>query len=309
MRNFLQLAEQKALRAILRDYTEKWVRVGERPYAFGEEGNARFDGSELEFGMMIGLHSVPEINNPNLPTPLLTGQRPEVVRYRRRTWRAGVRYLWEDTIDDKIGWYKRLTRNLSGALEYSVELLWHEPFFRAIDPNYIGGWDRKTLLNDTHDLLGGGTFDNRRAFATPTDAIIRQIEEHFNTIPDPYGRPVAINNIMIYTSTKWYLTFQQILNSRTAITNPLASGQVNPNQGIVPAFTAGRFTVVASPYLTGVNNGDVYFALGQNHNMFKATAFAKDRMYEINNPPGYVHETWWSGGVGWLSAESILGYI
>lgn len=308
MRNFLHLAEQKALRAILRDSTENWVRVGERPYAFGEEGTVKFDGSNLEFGMMIGLHSVPEINNPNLPTPVLTGQRPEVVRYRRRTWRGAVRYLWEDTIDDKIGWYKRLTRNLSRALEYSTELLYHEPFFRAIDTAYVGGWDRRSLLHNTHDLLGGGTFDNLHAFAAPTDAIIRQIEEHFNTIPDPYGRPVTVNNIMIYTSTRWFLTFQQILNSRTAITNPLAPG-VNPNQAIVPAFTTGRFTVVASPYLNGLSGGNVYFALGQNHTMFKGTAFAKDRMYEINDPPGYKHETWWSGGVGWLSAESILGYI
>lgn len=258
---------------------------------------------------MIGLHSVPEINNPSLPTPVLTGQRPEVVRYRRRTWRAAVRYLWEDTIDDKIGWYRRLVRNLAGALEYSLELLHHEPFLRAIDATYTGGWDNQPLLSSAHQLLGGGTFNNQRTFVAPTDVIIREIEEHFNTIPDPYGRPVAVNNILLFVPTKWYLTFQQILNSRTAITNPLASGQVNPNQGIVPAFTAGRFTVVGSPYLNSINNGNVYFALGQNHTLFRGMSFSRDRMFELNDPPGFQHEVWWSGAVGWLSAESVLGYI
>lgn len=305
----LTLAEQKALRAILRDAQQNWTRVGLRPYQFGAEGTLNFDGSVLEVAYMPGLVSVPEVNDPNLPTPLLQGSRPQVLRYRRRTWRAGVRYLWELTIDDKIGYYQKLVRGLAEALEYSLERLYHEPFFRAIDTSYVGGWDRLPLLSNSHLLLGAGTYNNQRTFATPTDTVIQDIQNYFDTTPDAYGRPVSVSKILIFTSQKHYLRFKQILWATTAITNPYASGQVNPNPNIPTAFEADRFIVVASPHLNQVNNGDVYFALGQGHTMFVGKAFARDRMFERNDPPAVQHEVWWSGNVGWFSAERVLGYV
>lgn len=304
----LTLAEQKALRGILRQAQENWARVGARPYEFGAEGVRQFDGSILEVAYLPGLVSVPEVNDPNLPTPLLSGKRPQVLRYRRRTWRAGVRYPWELTLDDRIGYYKALVRGLAEAMEFSLERLYHEPFFRAVDATYVGGWDRLPLLHNAHQLLGFGTYNNRRVFTAPTDTVIRSIQEYFDTVPDPYGRPVSVNKIMIFTSQKHFLAFRQALNATAAITNPLASG-ANPNANIPPAFEADRFIVVGSPYLNQVNNGDVYFALGAGHTMFIGKAFSRDRMFERNDPPAYQHEVWWSGNVGWFSAERVLGFI
>lgn len=303
--------EQKALRAKLREATERWARVGLRPYQYGEQGSKQFDGNILEEGLMPGLMSIPEVNNPGLPTPVLTGGRPELVRYRRRTWRGGVRYLWEDSeYGDKIGYYSMLVRGLGNALEYSLELLYHEPFFRATDSTYVGGWDRKPLLDTAHPLLGGaGTFDNRRTFATPTDTVLRDIENTFDTLPDPYGRPYAVPKIVIFTSTSLMRIFQQVLNARAALTNPFASGQVNPNANIPPAFEADRFVVIGSPYLNQINSGNIYFALGQGHKMFVARAFSQERMYRLDDPPAIKHEVWWSGNVGWISADRIVGYV
>ena len=75
----LTLAEQTALRGILRDAQQRWTRVGARPYQFGAEGaDLRFDGSILEMAAMPGLVSVPEISDPNSPTPVMQGPRPQV---------------------------------------------------------------------------------------------------------------------------------------------------------------------------------------------------------------------------------------
>lgn len=306
--SFLNQMELKTLRAILRDATENWTRVGLKPYQFGEQGSRTFDGNILEDAFIPGLVSVPEVNNPGLPTPIMQGPRVEVVRYRRRTWRGGVRYLWEDTIADKIGYYSRLTKGLSEALEYSLELLYHEPFFRATDSTYVGGWDRLPLLNSAHLLLGSGTFNNQFTFASPTDTVIRSIEEQFDTLPDPYGRPYAVNRIVIFTSTKLVRTFMQALGAQVALTHPVG-GSANQNPAIPPAFDAGRFTVIASPYLNQVASGNIYFALGQGHQMFVGKAFSRERMFELNDPPAYQHEVWWSGNVGWTSANRILGYV
>lgn len=306
---FLNVAELNALRGIIRDAKEKWARVGLRPYQFGGNADRTFNGNYLEEAFIPGLVSIPEVNNPGLPTPLLTGPGIEGVRYRRRTWRGGVRYLWEDTIGDRIGYYRRLASGLSDALQYSLEYLYHEPFFRAVDPTYLGGWDNQPLLSANHQLLGGGTWNNRYTFVAPTDNVLRTIEEAMDTLPDPYGRPYAVNRIMIFTSTSLLRTFEQILNARSAISNPYASGQLNPNANIPPAFTAGRFTVVGSPYLNRINNGNVYFALGDGHKLFVAKAFARERMFELDNPPAYQHEVWWSGNVGWTSADRVIGFI
>lgn len=308
--SLLNAMEMKTLRAVLRDATERWTRVGARPYQYGEAGTRTFDGNILEEAFIPGLISIPEVPSPGMPTPVLTGPRVEAVRYRRRTWRGAVRYLWEDTIGDKIGYYSRLTRGLAEALEYSLELLYHEPFFNATNPNYVGGWDRRPLLANNHLLLGGGTFNNLFTYATPTDSVLRAIEEQFDTLPDPYGRPYSVNQIIIFTSTALLRTFEQILNARAAISNPFASGQVNPNANIPPAFNAGRFLVIGSPYLNRVfNNGQVYFALGQGHKMFVGKAFSRERMFDRDDPPAVQHEVWWSGNVGWTAADRILGYV
>jgi hypothetical protein len=305
----LTLAEQTALRGILRDAQQRWARVGLRPYQFGAEGaDLKFDGSILEMAAMPGLVSVPEINDPNSPTPVLQGPRLEAVRYRRRTWRGGVRYLDELELDDRIGYYKRLVRSLADALEYSLELLYHEPFIRAIDPNYIGGWDRKPLLDTAHLLLGSGTYNNRRAFVAPTDTVLEEIQLHFDTIPDPYGRPVPVNRIMLFVSQKLFYRFKQILQARTAIINPVGTG-VNPNPNIPSVVETERFVLVGSPYLNRINNGDVYFALGAGHTLFLAKAFSRERMFKENNPPSTQHEAWWSGNVGWFDTTQVLGYI
>lgn len=305
----LSMAELKALRGILRDAQDNWARVGQRPYEFGAEGMKSFDGALLEVAYMPGLLSVPEINDPYSPTPLLSSKRPQALRYRRRTWRGGVRYLWELELDDQIGYYKKLVNGLGEALQYSLELMYHEPFFRAKDTAYIGGWDRRPLLDASHSLLGAGTYGNSFAYATPSDTVIQQIQDYFDTIPDPYGRPVSVNKILIFTSQKNYKFFKQVLGSTTAITNPYASGQVNPNANIPVAFESDRFVVVGSPYLNQINTGNVFFALGQGHTMFIGKAFSRDRMFEQNNPPGYQHEVWWSGNVGWFSAERVMGFL
>jgi hypothetical protein len=309
MSQILSVTEQKALRGLLRQAQENWTKVGIEPYKVGEQGTRSFDGNLLEAGFIPGLISIPENNNAGSPTPILSGSRPRLVRYRRRTWRGGVRYLWEDTIADQIGYYQSLVKGLAEAAQYSLETLYHEPFFRATDTAYIGGWDQKSLLNSAHLLLGGGTWNNQFAYATPTDVILRQIEQTFDTLPDPYGRPYAVNKITIFTSTSLIRTFEQLLNARTAITNPLAGGTVNPNANIPPAFTAGRFTVIGSPYLNNVSSGNVYFALGQGHKMFVANAFNRERMFELNDPPAFQHEVWWSGNVGWTAADRVIGYI
>jgi len=305
----LTIAEQKALRGILRQAQENWARVGERPYTFGAEGVRRFDGSILEVAYMPGLVSVPEVGDPNAPTPILQGGRPQVLRYRRRTWRGGVRYLDELELDDRIGYYRRLVSGLAEALQFSLERLYHEPFFRAVDPTYIGGWDRKPLLDTAHLLLGAGTYNNRRAFAAPTDTVLKEIQQHFDTIPDPYGRPVPVGRIMIFTSQKWFYNFKQLLGATTAITNPLASGQVNPNPNIPSIVETERFVLVGSPYLNNINGGDVYFALGSGHTMFIGRAFSRERMFKLNDPPATQHEVWWSGNVGWFDATRVLGYL
>lgn len=307
--SFLNASQLKVLRGLLRDAKENWAKVGLRPYEFGGNANRTFDGNFLEEALIPGLLSIPEVNNTGAPTPILTGPKIEAVRYRRRTWRGGVKYLWEDTIADQIGYYKRLVANLGDALQYSLEYLYHEPFFRALDGAYVGGWDNKPLLDDAHLLLGGGTWDNKNPYVAPTDTVLRTIEETMDTLPDPYGRPYAANRLMIFTSTKLLRTFEQVLNSRTAITNPYASGQVNPNANIPPAFDAGRFRVVGSPYLNRVNNGDVYFVLGEGHKLFVAKAFSRERMFEVNDPPGYQHEVWWSGNVGWVAPDRVVGYM
>ena len=307
--SFLNAMQLKTLRGILRDAKENWAKVGLRPYQFGGNADRTFDGNFLEEAFIPGLVSIPEVNNPGLPTPVLTGPKIEAVRYRRRTWRGAVRYLWEDTIGDQIGYFRRLVSGLAEALQYSLEYLYHEPFFRAKDTSYVGGWDNLPLLSANHLLLGGGTWNNSFAYVTPTDTVLRQIEETMDTLPDPYGRPYAANRIMIFTSTNLLRTFEQVLNARTAISNPYASGQVNPNANIPPAFSAGRFTVVGSPYLNGLNNGNVYFVLGDGHKLFVAKSFSKERMFELNNPPGYQHEVWWSGNVGWTSADRVVGYM
>ncbi len=304
----LTLAEQTALRGILRDAQQRWARVGLRPYQFGAEGaDLKFNGSILEMAMMPGLISVPEVSDPNSPTPVMQGPRPQVVRYRRRTWRAGVRYLDELELDDRIGYYRRLVRGLSDALEYSLELLYHEPFIRALDATYIGGWDRKPLLDDAHLLLGGGTYDNKRAFVAPTDTVIEDIQLYFDTTPDPYGRPVPVSRIMLFTSQKLFYKFKQLLQARTAITSPLGGANANPN--IPSVVETERFTLVGSPYLNQINGGDVYFALGAGHNLFLAKAFSRERMFKKNNPPSTQHEVWWSGNVGWFDATQVLGYV
>ncbi len=305
----LTLAEQTALRGILRDAQERWARVGLRPYRFGAEGaDLRFDGSILEMAAMPGLVSVPEIDDPNSPTPVMQGPRPQVVRYRRRTWRAGVRYLEELELDDRIGYYRRLVRGLSEALEYSLELTYHEPFFRAVDSAYVGGWDRKPLLDTAHLLLGAGTFNNRKPYVAPTDTVLEDIQLHFDTIPDPYGRPVPVSRIMLFTSQKLFYKFKQILQAKTAITNPLAAS-VNPNPNIPSVVETERFVLVGSPYLNRINNGEVYFALGAGHTMFVAKAFSRERMFRKEDPPATQHEVWWSGNVGWFDATQVLGYI
>jgi hypothetical protein len=305
----LTLAEQTALRGILRDAQQRWARVGLRPYQFGAEGaDLKFNGSILEMAEMPGLISVPEINDPNSPTPIMQGPRPQVVRYRRRTWRAGVRYLDELELDDRIGYYRRLVRGLSDALEYSLELLYHEPFIRALDATYIGGWDRRPLLDNSHLLLGSGTFGNRRAYVAPTDTVLEDIQLHFDTTPDPYGRPVPVSRIMLFVSQKLFYRFKQILQARTAIINPVGAG-VNPNPNIPSVVETERFVLVGSPYLNQINNGDVYFALGAGHNLFLAKAFSKERMFRKDDPPATQHEAWWSGNVGWFDATQVLGYM
>ena len=305
----LTLAEQTALRGILRDAQQRWTRVGLRPYQFGAEGaDLKFDGSILEMAMMPGLISVPEINDPNSPTPVMQGPRPQVVRYRRRTWRAGVRYLDELELDDRIGYYRRLVRGLSDALEYSLELLYHEPFIRALDNTYIGGWDRRSLLDTAHLLLGSGTYNNRRAYVDPTDTVLEDIQLYFDTTPDSYGRPVPVSRIMIFASQKLFYKFKQILQARTAIINPVGTG-VNPNPNIPSVVETERFVLVGSPYLNQVNNGNVYFALGAGHNLFLAKAFSRERMYKKDDPPATQHEVWWSGNVGWFDTTQVLGYI
>jgi hypothetical protein len=306
----LTLAEQTALRGILRDTQQRWARVGLRPYQFGAEGaDLKFNGSILEMAMMPGLISVPEISDPNSPTPVMQGPRPQVVRYRRRTWRAGVRYLDELELDDRIGYYRRLVRGLSEALEYSLELLYHEPFIRALDNTYVGGWDRKHLLDTTHLLLGSGTYNNKRAYVAPTDTVLEDIQLYFDTTPDPYGRPVPVSRIMLFTSQKLFYKFKQILQARTAIINPVTSGAVNPNPNIPSVVETERFVLVGSPYLNQINNGDVYFALGAGHNLFLAKAFSRERMFKKDDPPSTQHEVWWSGNVGWFDATQVLGYI
>ena len=312
--SFLNAMEMKTLRAILRDATERWARVGLRPYQFGRDGSRQFDGNILEDALMPGLVSIPEVSNPGSPTPLLTGSKPVEVRYRRRTWRGGVRYLWEDQYADKIGYYSRLVRGLGDALEYSLELLYHEPFFNATNPNYVGGWDNLPLLSGAHKLLGGaGTWSNQYSYAAPSDTVLRQIEETFDTLPDAYGRPYAVNRIVIFTSTKLLRAFEQALNARTALSNPFASGQVNPNANIPPAFDSGRFTVIGSPYLNAIDlgsgPGNLYFALGQGHELFVGKAFSRERMFNLDNPPAVQHEVWWSGNVGWTSADRVIGYV
>lgn len=306
---FMNAIELKALRGILQKVIEDWAKPGIVPYEWGGNANRRFDGNYLEEAFIPGLTSIPEVNNPGDPTPLLAGPKIEGVRYRRRTWRGAVRYLWEDAFGDKIGYYQNLVSGLGQAALYSRELLYHEPFIKAVDTTYLGGWDNKPLLDDAHLLLGGGTWDNKFVYVTPTDLVLRFVEETMDTLPDPYGRPFAAGQLLIFTSTNLYRTFEQILNARTAITNPYASGQVSPNPNIPPAFDAGRFRVVGSPYLNRVNNGNVYFVLAKGHKMFVATAFSKERMFELNNPPAYQHEVWWSGNVGWTSADRVIGYM
>lgn len=307
--NFLTTTQQKALSALLRDARQNWTRVGTEPYAYGREGVVNFEGDWYEDGVIPGLISIPEWNRPNDPTPLLTypGQ-PRLLRYRRRTWRGGVEYLWEAQRTDYLNMYKRLVQGLGEALEYSLERLYHEPFFRATDASYIGGWDAQPLGSANHQLIGSGTFNNLRTWAAPTDTMFQDIETYFMTVPDAYGRPVAVTDLLVFTSTKWELKIRQIFNSVTAITNPLSAGQVNPNPNIAPGFTSGRFKFVFSPYLNEVNGGNILFVLGRGHEMFYGKAFSMERMFQKNDPPSYQHEVWWSGNVGWRSAERILVY-
>jgi hypothetical protein len=219
-----------------------------------------------------------------------------------------VRYLDELELDDKIGYYRRLVRGLSDALEYSLELTYHEPFIRALDATYIGGWDRRPLLDTAHPLLGSGTYNNRRAFVAPTDTVLEDIQLYFDTTPDPYGRPVPVSRIMLFTSQRHFYRFKQILQARTAIINPVGSG-VNPNPNIPSVVETERFVLVGSPYLNQVNNGDVYFALGAGHTLFSARAFSRERMFRRDDPPATQHEVWWSGNVGWFDATQVLGYM
>lgn len=313
----LPLAEIQALKGVFRDAATNFQRVGERIYEGGANPRPKFDGNYFEDGFWGGLHLIPEVDRAGSPTPVIVGFDPVIVRYRRRSWRGAVRYLWEQQYGDKIGYYAKLAKSLAEALMYTRELVAHEPLNRGMDSTYLGGWDNKPLLDTTHPLLSGsGTFSNRRTYASPSQSVLEDIQLYFNTVPDPYGRPIVVPKITLVVPSAQEYTWRQLLNTTTAISrvegNTLSSS-INPNPNIVSVVESGRFTLLTTPYLfynpntSGVPQ--VYYALGAGHELFLADAFLKTKTWEMDDPDAVVHRVWWSGAVGWRSAERVLGYV
>lgn len=310
--NALSPAVLNSLKGVVREAASQWLRIGRRAYQNGANPFPSFEkgrGGVYEDAIITGAYTIPEINRRGDPAPILTGGAIGAVRYRRRIWKGAVQYLEDDAWDDGIGIYEKMVRWLVDSLEYALELLYHEPFFRYADATYLGGWDEKPLASTAHVRLNGETYSNQVAFATPTDLVIRDIENYFATLKDDNGRFAPITGrLTIFTSTKHFLTLKQVLNATTAITNPLNATQINPNPNIPPIFSTERFEVIASPYLNAVNNGNVMFVLAQGHDMFVATARSNQRMVPLREPLGAKHVVEWSGNVGWRRANHILVY-
>lgn len=306
----MPIAEIKALEAVLQKAASDFQRVGSLIYQGGRDAMPKFDGNFFETGFWGGLHSIPEVPNDGDPTPVLTGFEPVVLRYRRRTWRGAVKYLWAQKFGDKIGYYANLARSLGEALAYTKELLMHEPLNRATDTTYTGGWDNLPLLSNAHPLLAGtGTFNNLNTYVSPSQTVLESLQVAFNQVPDAYGRPIVVPKINLVVPSSQEYTWRQLLGTGTAISRvegtTLTSPQPNPN--IVSVVESGRFTLIPTPYIFYPNN-QAYFAIGVGHELFFAEAFARSRNYAENNPEATVHEVQWSGNVGWRSAERIIGY-
>ena len=250
--------------------------------------------------------TLPHVPNKSDPHPILSTPDPKPLTLEAKTFRAGIRYYWEDEVDDTWGYWRRQARAFGTSIERTIELLAHEPFNRYADPTYTSGWDNLTLANTAHLLEGGGTYDNTLPAQPPSEALLEQILDYFDNIPTPYGYPMRVGRIYIITGDNYARRWQQILNSPTAIAHPFSPGTTaNQNPNIPPLITSGdgRVTVISAPYLVDKN---LQFAIGEGHELVFARRWQYVDSENSKNPRATVQYAGVRLLSGWGDARRVL---
>ena len=250
--------------------------------------------------------TLPYVPNKGDPHPILSTPSPKDLTLEAKTFRAGIRYYWEEEVDDLWGYWRKQARAFGTSIERTIELLAHEPFNRYADPTYLSGWDNLTLANSAHLLEGGGTYDNTLPAQPPSEALLEQIFDYFDNVPTPYGYPMKVRRVYIVTGDNYARRWQQILGSPTAIAHPFSPGSTpNNNPNIPPLITSGdgRVTVISAPYLVDKN---LQFVLGEGHELL----FARRWQYVDSENTKDPRATAQYAGVrlltGWADARRIL---
>jgi len=250
--------------------------------------------------------TLPEVPNKGDVSPSLTPLEPRAVTVTGRTFRARMEYFWEDEQDDAWGYWSAQAAEFGRSTERTIEVLAHEIFNRAFDAMFPSGWDNLPLASTTHQLMGGGTYDNTLPAAPPSEALLEQILDYFMNVPSEYGWPSVTRRVTIITGDGYARRWQQILNSPTAIAHPFNPATTpNENPSIRPLITSadGRITVVSAPYL---ENKDWQFVLGEGHELFFFRRWMYEDMEDFKDPRKTVHYRGLRIVNGWVDARKVL---
>ena len=297
-----------ALSSLVRYSNDKFPRQAQKLYAGAADGYGYGSTNEAAYQVIrqpLLETTLPLVENPGEPHPLLSFPDPKPLTITARTYRGAVQNLWEIEVDDKWGYFKRQLKAFGTSLARTEELAAMEIFNRALDPSFTSGWDNLPLGHDAHLLAGGGTYSNVLPAQPPSEALKETILEYFNNVPSEYGWPQPVDRITIITGEGYAYRWKQLLGSDVAFTHPFSAADPNQNPAIpqLAGDENSRFRIISAVHL---EDPTIQIILGSGHELLFKRRWQYNETTKTSNPRGYLTTAGTRLMTGWGDARLAL---
>ena len=256
-----------------------------------KKSNKRFEKQQGVTG--LGLASVKDEGNAISYDDPFQGYQKEYVNVTYSLGTTVTREMFEDDMYDYINGIPGMLAKSSRQTE---ETLAFNHLNRATTAAFTGA-DGVTLANDSHPLVGGGSFFNQ--LATPADLTQTSLEQALQDLMDwvdDRSLKIRVMPKCLVVPTQLNFTARKLLETSYVV--GAADNDINPIQGLFQ-------DLVVSPYLTDtdawmittdIENGFIWWNRRKN-------AIGRDNEFDTENLKTKVT---WRSSSGWTNPRCIF---
>lgn len=261
-----------------------------------------------------GLPAVPHVASDLLKSPLSSFKIAPPVGYRQKNYRMIYKYTRKAAKYDNAGKITGVVRTMGESMAYTVENVGHQILNRAANAAFPVGWDKLSLANAAHKLVGTSqTYSNvGTAGSYPSPAMLQEIYTYFKRVPNDQGWAIPVGISMVITAPELGPAWRQLVSAPGQVGT--GTGANVGGAGVLGSTDAGADApnafsmitsdmIVESPYLadTGMS---VIIGEGHQMNMFVGEA-PRTRTWNEENPEAILHEITSDFVVGATDARRI----